>query len=153
MTEQAKEPLPWQSKEAIELLQSAFFGGAAIWCFVAFKIYYFDKLPDSIFDHSLKGNINNFTRYLSESHLTYLSVAGFVAGGALFGLMMLFVVSFHLASLVPWYDKLVPNESLSPRVLFVTKWFLLLPVTLVVMLAMFCGLYQLAQLELWLIYR
>ncbi|MER8991058.1 hypothetical protein [Mesorhizobium sp. M0678] len=151
---------PWEKfragREAVETLKGALGLGMVIWLWAAFKIHYLEKLPDSLWDHSGRDNVQNFIDHIARSNLAVLSIAGFVLAGLLFCLMTLFVLSFYLASIVDWWDQLFPKElelEKRPVALFIVKWGVLLPMSAVIWIVLGGGLYQLAKLELWLIYR
>ncbi|SIT52823.1 hypothetical protein BQ8794_10193 [Mesorhizobium prunaredense] len=48
--------------------------------------------------------------WVATLHPSILSVIGFGLAGALSGLMALFVLSFHQAQMVNWWDKLFPEN-------------------------------------------
>ncbi|MER8458689.1 hypothetical protein NKH24_21750 [Mesorhizobium sp. M1300] len=64
-------------------------------------------------------------------------------------------MSFYFASIEDWWDQLFPKElelEKRPVALFIVKWGVLLPMSAIIWIVLGGGLYQLAKLELWLIY-
>lgn len=141
-----------------DTIQGFFSIGIVIWLFAAMKIYYYDRLPDSLWDHSGKENMDHLTGWIVALHPNIVSIAlwaiGFILAGVLFSIMTCCVMAFYESSIEGVWDRMFPNKhKMTERQSFYARWFVILPITLPIWFVIPAGLYQLARFELWAFYR
>jgi hypothetical protein len=138
-----------------ETARDSFVAGAAIWLIAAFKTRIFDKMPESIFAHTGRENLNIWGDILLQQNLTIYTLAAFVGVGFVYCILAMFTLSYFAWSQTPWYDQMAKEIFQIPPTqatgLFWIKVFFGF-VTIPLVFVLFAGLYQLAKLGLWLVF-